>query len=236
MKRRIERGDFLSANASACSRPPEPIIKTFIPPRWAFRAANLGSIAPPVPSLFRRGRPPGATSALEIRGNALRLAPPLCGRLCSGGQLRGVGPRNGKIEPEPSLMKSRRLAVLLALASFSMLERAGCSRVRRSRPHFPQIDDVQAPDAERQARGLRRRRSGHRRGRLPLHGAGKRRPRGRIRPCGADLGRLARLPPIRPDQDQGKVRTGRRRVPRTPFAVLQENANRPRLRLPSATY
>ena len=44
------------------------------------------------------------------------------------------------------------------------------------------------------------------------------------------LRHLARLPPGRPDQVHGQVRAGRRCVPPPPLAVLQEDADRARLR------
>jgi catabolite regulation protein CreA len=41
---------------------------------------------------------------------------------------------------------------------------------------------------------------------------------------------LPRVPSIRPDQIQRQIRTGRRRLLRTPLDILQKDANRPRLR------
>ena len=65
---------------------------------------------------------------------------------------------------------------------------------------------------------------------MPLHGAGARRTEGMDRRGRGGLGHLARLPPDRADPFQAEIFAGRGHVPSTALAVLQEDANRPRLR------
>ena len=74
------------------------------------------------------------------------------------------------------------------------------------------------------------RRSRGRGRRLPFHRAGEGRLQGLDRRRRGGLRHLARLPADRPDQVQGQVRAGRGRVPPAPLAVLQEDADRARLR------
>ena len=83
---------------------------------------------------------------------------------------------------------------------------------------------------ERQARHLRAGRPRGRWRRLPFHGAGARRLQGLDRRCRGGVRHLARLPADRTDPLQGEIRAGRGRVPQAPLAVLQEDADRPRLR------
>ena len=58
----------------------------------------------------------------------------------------------------------------------------------------------------------------------------QRRVQGLDRSCRGGLGYFARLSAGRADPHQGQVRAGRRRIPQAPLAVLQENADRARLR------
>src|SRR5712691_8506793 len=107
---------------------------------------------------------------------------------------------------------------------------AARARRRRARSHLPALDRVQSLVAERQARHLRSRRPGGRRRCLPLHRAREGRLEGLAWPCRTGLRHLALLPPDRADPHQAEIRAGRGRLPPAPLAVLQEDADRARLR------
>ena len=121
----------------------------------------------------------------------------------------------------------KRLVLALRSGRACAVRRA---RRRRAGSHFPQVDGVPLRVAERQARDLCDRRSGGRGRRVPFHRAGARRLQGLDRRRRRSVRHFARLPPGRPDQIHGQVRAGRRRVPPPPLAVLQEDADRARLR------
>src|SRR5258708_3204695 len=85
-------------------------------------------------------------------------------------------------------------------------------------------------EPQRQARDLWRRRPRGRRGGLSLYGAGKGGREGLAGLGRGGLGYLAGMPADRPGPLQGQDGAGRRYVPPAPLAVLQEDADRPRLR------
>ena len=131
-----------------------------------------------------------------------------------------------------AIVKCDRKWRILALAVLALTFWQGgpVSGRRRAGSDLPPLDRVQMGQPQRQAGDLWRRRPRGGGRRLPFHGTGEGRLQGLAGSGRGGLGHFTGLPPDRADPFQGQDGAGRRHVPPTPVAVLQEDADRPRLR------
>ena len=209
--RRDRRGDRVFARAGSQNQNIHRAVSASARQDLARRGAVLSASSSSVEVRLSQSASPPFPSAREPSGArglffaaALDLAPTLAALACAAYLRAASGRRHARARERHEWKIAERWATAACCAA--RCRRRGARGLLRPRSHLPQIDDLQAADAERQARGLWRRRPARRGRRLPLHRAGKGRPDGRARARRADVGHFAGLPAIRADQVQRAMR------------------------------